>query len=655
MSGTSASPRVERLFESTARLIDRLRLRRRSVAVALYACVAVLAYFAGFLVRFEFRPRTEYLRLFLLTAPLLVAIRVGCSIAFKLITRRWRFASTADVVRLGAATTVGSAIFFALTRVLPLEPAVPRSIILIEWVLTAYLTAALWLAYRTGFEQWRHYRSGYNGSAKRVLIVGAGEAGSLLAREMHRSPTGYRAIGFIDDDPTKWGTSVHGVEVIGATRDLASIAAEIRAEEVVLAIPSALPKDLRQLVEYCENTDLPFKVLPGIAQVLTGDVRLSQLRDLRIEDLLGREPVELELPELAEDLRDRTVLITGAAGSIGSELARQVALHEPGALLLLDQSETDLFFLERELLERHKGVRVVPLIGDVVDPASVERAFKTWQPERVFHAAAYKHVPMMESNVSEAFRNNVVGTWRVADAAGRHGTGKFVLVSTDKAARPANVMGATKRLAEMLVLELQKQYPATDFCAVRFGNVLGSNGSVVPIFQRQLRAGKPLTVTHPDVTRYFMTIPEAVQLILQASLLSDVRGHVAMLDMGEAVRILELARNLLRLAGLPGNNGRIVFTGLRAGEKLHEELLGEDERGVPTAIEKVKIVRGPAPTPVSVVSLISRLVSDVAPDRAAEAVRELLSLFPGVLERVTDTVGPLHAVTLLAAARQIRN
>jgi FlaA1/EpsC-like NDP-sugar epimerase len=359
----------------------------------------------------------------------------------------------------------------------------------------------------------------------------------------------------VDDDPGMWGSQVQRLEVIGSTRDLPRIAEECEAQEIVIAVPSAQPQRLRKIVERCEETGLPFKVLPGMAELLEGQATVTQLREVRIEDLLGRPPVTLELPELAEDLAGEPVLITGAAGSIGSELARQVALHHPGKLILLDQAETELYYLELELRERHPELELYPVIGDIVDAEAIESLFERFAPSRVYHAAAYKHVPMMEANAREAVRNNVVGTWRVADAAGRHGAARFVLVSTDKAVRPANVMGATKRVAEMIVTELQDEHDETTYSAVRFGNVLGSNGSVIPIFRRQLEAGKPLTVTHPDATRYFMTIPEAVQLILQASLLPAIRGQIAMLEMGEPVRIADLAKNLLKLSGADGVNG----------------------------------------------------------------------------------------------------
>lgn len=574
----------------TAQLLPSMFARRRQLAVLLYGIAAVLAYFCAYLVRFDFRPPTAHLALFAWTVWPLVAIRLVTFRLFRLTRERWRYASARDVVRLMFATACGSAAFLILFRfVLPLDPVVPISVVAAEFVLMSWFTAGMWLTYRLFYERIRH--NGEPQKRKRVLLIGAGEAGNLLLREMARFPTGYLPVGVVDDDSWMWGATLHGIEVIGATRDLPAIAASTRAEEIIIAVPSASPDDLRRIVAKCEATGLPFKVLPGIREVLAGDVRLQQLREVRIEDLLGREPIELELPELAADLHGETVLITGAAGSIGSELARQVALNSPATLVLLDQAETDLFYLELELRRRHPRLHLVPVIADIVDVPAMQGVFDTWTPGQVFHAAAYKHVPMMELNSREAISNNVIGTWCVAEHAARVGASKFVLVSTDKAVRPANVMGATKRVAELLILEMQSRYPRTRFGAVRFGNVLGSNGSVIPVFRRQLAAGEPLTVTDPETTRYFMTIPEAVQLILKASLLPDFAGHIAMLDMGEPVKIVDLAENLLRLSGVPVTADRIVFTGLRPGEKLHEELAAPDEETMQTEIEKIRIIR----------------------------------------------------------------
>jgi FlaA1/EpsC-like NDP-sugar epimerase len=365
-------------------------------------------------------------------------------------------------------------------------------------------------------------------------------------------------------------------------------------DEVAIAIPSAQPTQLRRIVTALEGSRVPVKVMPGITQSLGGERTPDQLRTLRIEDLLGREPVTLALPELARDLEGTTVLVTGAAGSIGSELARQVAANHPARLVLLDQAESPLYWIDLELGSSTRRCSIDAVVADILDAERMDQVFATTTPDRVYHAAAYKHVPLMEENPREALRNNVLGTWEVAKRAGAFGTGRFVLISTDKAADPASVMGATKRAAEEVVQELQARYPATHYTAVRFGNVLGSNGSVLPLFQKQVEAGGPITITHPEVTRYFMMIPEAVQLVLQAGLLPEARGCIAMLDMGEPVKIVDLARNLVRLAGMrPELDIQFRYVGLRPGEKLHEELVGEGEETSPTNLEGVRIVHVP--------------------------------------------------------------
>jgi FlaA1/EpsC-like NDP-sugar epimerase len=576
-------------LERLGRMLDN---RRRIVAMVLYGALVGIAYAGAWLLRFEFAVPQRYVLIFAWTALPVIAIRMVVFRVFRLARERWRYAGASEAGRLLAACATGSVVFVILDVLLPFERLIPLSVIGIEAMLSCGLISAAWLGYRLSFE---HIRRQGAARPKRVVIIGAGDAGNLLAREMSRTPTGYVPVGFVDDNPRMWRASVQGVDVIGATADVATIAASCHADELIIALPSAPPEALRRIVGLCEATGLPYKVLPGIAEVVAGNVTLQHLREVRIEDLLGREPIRLELPELAADLRTATVLITGAAGSIGSELARQVALHRPQRLLLLDQAETDLFYLDLELRHRHGGLEIVPIVGDITDLPGMERVFRCFRPDRVYHAAAYKHVPMMEANAREAIRNNVLGTWRVAEAAGRYGAGTFVLVSTDKAVNPSNVMGATKRLAELIILELQGRYPETSFGAVRFGNVLGSNGSVIPIFRRQLGEGRPLTVTHPDTTRYFMTIPEAVQLILQASLLEQFRGRIAMLEMGDPVRIRDLAANLLRLSGVARPEDHMVFTGLRPGEKLHEELSAPGEETQPTTVPKVRVLSTASP------------------------------------------------------------
>ena len=493
-----------------------------------------------------------------------------------------------DVFRLLGSGITGTLMFWAALLLTRPSPPVPRSVILIEWLLTVHLIAGIWIGYRVVFQAMRRRTRTAEGNTKKVLIIGAGEAGTRLAHEMVTFATGYQPLGFV------WHTRMHGIEVIGGTAHLVPLIASYAPDELIIALPSLDPSGLRRIVSLCEPTRVPFKVLPGIAEVLEGKVGVNQLRDVRIEDLLGRDPVELSLPELADDFRDRVVLITGAAGSIGSELARQVARQGPGRLILLDQAESPLFFLELELRKRFPEVELRPVVGDILDVGLLESVFSRERIHRTFHAAAYKHVPLMETNVREVVRNNVLGTRRVANAAGRHRCERFVMISTDKAVRPVNVMGATKSVAELLVLTAQREYPATAYMAVRFGNVLGSQGSVIPVFRQQMAAGDQLTVTHPDVSRFFMTIAEATQLVLQASLLEEGKGRIAMLEMGEPIKVLDLARKLIRLSGeYRDPDTRIRYIGLRPGEKLHEELVAPREQVVPTRVPKVNLVLRP--------------------------------------------------------------
>jgi FlaA1/EpsC-like NDP-sugar epimerase len=639
-AGRTAAGKLRALWRPAYHLAS---THRRIATTIVYSFIAVAAYTFAFLLRFDFAIPQTQLRNLLVTLPIVIALRLAGSFAFRISTGRWRFVSTRDAVRLIAAAVSGSAVFFVLAWPLQLLPAVPRSVIIIDLLLFTYLTAAVWLLYRIGFELLRSVLQENNAEPPcRVLIVGAGEAGSMLSREMMRTSVRRQPVGFVDDDPAKWHSLLHGLPVFGSCMKLPQVVAEQRVQEIVIAIPSATPSQLRRVVECCEATDVTFKVLPGLGEVLGGRIQWNQVRPLRIEDLLGRQPVALELPELFGDIHRRAVLVTGAAGSIGSELSRQLARHRPGVLVLLDQSETGLFDLQRQLLDQHPDLNAHFIIADIADDVAVQDVFRRYAPARVYHAAAYKHVTMMQTNVRQAIRNNVLGTMILATCAGRHRTEKFVFVSTDKAVVPTSIMGATKRLAEMALMEVQQKYEDTAFAAVRFGNVLGSSGSVIPIFREQIEAGKPLTVTHPDATRYFMMIPEAVQLVLQASLLPEVRGRIAMLDMGEPVRIVDLARNLLRFAGLPHKNGHsIVFTNLRPGEKLHEELLAPGECTRPTRIEKVRIVDPEPMPPVSVIELLREWELAFRTGRHDDVLAGLVELFPGLRSTTEPVV--IHA------------
>jgi len=627
-----------------SRVFDWLRAHRRIVSLLSLALAVVASYALALWIDAEFTDPGLPASTFLIGVTILAALRVGAASWVGLATHRWRWVGVRDVRRLVVAVVGGSIVLVAalvalgtLTSV-DLASAFPPAVLVLEPLITLVTSAGLWLAYRTAYEIAK--RSEVFGLGfRRVLVVGAGEAGEALVRQMLLHPGSYRPVALADDDWSRQGTSVHGIKVMGGTADLEWITQRSGAEEIIIAIPSAGPTALRQIVSVCQSTGLPFRVLPHIAEVMEGEISASQLREVRIEDLLGREPISLELPELHEELVGKTVLITGAAGSIGSELARQVAINQPHSLVLLDQSETGLFFLELEIRDLAPSIEVTCVVADVVDPGAVERVFRSYEPDWVLHAAAYKHVPMMETNEREALRNNVVGTWRIADAAGRNGADRFVLISTDKAVRPANVMGASKRLAEILVLELQDGFPDTAFGAVRFGNVLGSAGSVVPVFKKQLEEGKPLTVTHEDVTRYFMTIPEASQLVLQASLLPELRGRIAMLEMGEPVRILDLARSLIRLSGGGHGRDRIVVTGLRPGEKLHEELVAPQERVFPTRISKVNILEpGPSALQHGLLERIGVWDHLLAVWNVMPVVGELQEMVPELNRRWSESV-----------------
>jgi FlaA1/EpsC-like NDP-sugar epimerase len=634
---------MRRVFRAWA---HRARRRHRGGTLLLYAALTSIGYTFAFLLRFGWSAPAAYAGLIGPSLLPLIAVRTASFAALRLHRTPWRFAGIADVLRLGVATLLGSLVFYGLSAAGVFGLSVPRLIILLESGITANLTAAVWLLYRAGFEFGRAHTEGLHGS-KGALIIGAGEAGHLLAREIQRSPLGYRLLGFIDQDPAIQHLVICGVEVLGPLSELEAIAKKTGADELLISTNWSDQRSLRNTIEACQRTGLAIKLLPAFADVVKGDGLLAQLRAVRVEDLLGRAPVQLALPELAIDLQGRSVLITGAAGSIGSELSRQVALHGPHTLVLFDQDETQLFYLQLELHERYPDLSLAPIVGDITDAAAVERVFRRYRPDRVFHAAAYKHVPMMETNAREAIRNNVLGTRTVATIAGAHGAEKFVLMSTDKAVRPCSVMGATKRLAELIVLELQSVYPDTAFCGVRFGNVLGSNGSVLPIFERRLQAGLPLTVTHPDATRYFMTIPEAVQLILQASLLPDIRGQLAMLEMGDPIRIVDLAQNFLRLAGRGAGNS-IVFTGLRPGERLHEELVAPDETTIETTIPKVRIVVTPRAANRELRRLLGRWSWSIDAEEEDDAMRHLQRHFPEL--RFTTVV----AVTPVAGGRPVR-
>ncbi len=498
----------------------------------------------------------------------------------------WRFASLPDLIRITRAVLVGLLAVILIDSLLVRLDWVPRSVPVIYAILLVLLLSAPRFFYR-----WvKEHRFRLRGD-QRVLIVGAGLAGEMLVRDLVRNGRRrYLPVAFVDDDPDKQGKEIHGIRVAGACDEMCDLTDRLGIDLIMLAIPSASRDEMRRLVELAEDCAIPFRTVPQLDDLISGRVGITQFRHVYIEDLLGREPVRLDWAGIRGGLAGKVIMVSGAGGSIGSELCRQIARLEPASLVLFENSEYNLYRIDMELRERFPGLSIHSMLGDVCDPVAVERAFAIHLPQIVFHAAAYKHVPMLEGQIREAVRNNVLGTREVARAADRHGCNEFVLISTDKAVNPANVMGATKRIAEIYCQNLGMR-SATRYITVRFGNVLGSAGSVVPRFREQIEAGGPVTVTHPRMERYFMTVREACQLIMQASAIGE-GGEIFVLDMGLPVRISYLAEQMIRLSGkTPGEDIRIEYTGLRPGEKLFEELFHEREELVATGHDKIRQAR----------------------------------------------------------------
>jgi FlaA1/EpsC-like NDP-sugar epimerase len=497
--------------------------------------------------------------------------------------------SVPDLRRLFFACFTSSAVLLGIRYGYPGTYAAPRGVLLTDFILTFAGLSSLRLSFRVLRERFFAPQSKSHRRTRRVGIFGAGDVGASLARElMVKRGLGLHPVAFFDDDKTKWRSRVHDIPVVGAPESLLDQRLNLQLEEVIIAMPSAPAKRIGELVKLLQQTHLRFETVPSVDQLATGQVRVSQLRDVEIQDLLGREPVELETESITSLLRARVVMVTGAGGSIGSELCRQIAAFNPQRLLLVEQSEVQIFQVEQELIERGFGGIVLPLVADVLDETRMRHILSRFQPSIIFHAAAHKHVPMMESQPSEAIKNNTFATALLAELALEYEVARFVLISTDKAINPTNVMGATKRLAELFIQALAASADGkTKFMTVRFGNVLGSSGSVIPIFKKQIAAGGPVKVTHPDVTRYFMTIPEAAGLVLQAATQGE-GGEIFVLDMGKPVKIVDLARQLIELSGFrPEEDIDIEFVGLRPGEKLFEELSHKGENIAPTSHPKI--------------------------------------------------------------------
>jgi len=516
----------------------------------------------------------------------------------------WRYVSVADLLSIIKGSYVSllllAVLWYVLVNIPEVQeilihpdgiggqcaPAHPVQVLLLDFGATIVVVCGVRLAIRLYFEE---SRSEPGVQASRILIVGAGNAGESLLRDIHRLHSNrYTVVGFIDDDRHKLGARIHGIPVLGTADQIREISRQKNIQEIVIAMPSATHKERRRVVELCPGANLRFSIIPDLVSIASGEVRVSQMRDVDIKDLLGREPVTLDLDQIRDFIKNKVVLISGAGGSIGSEMCRQVAQFEPKQLILLEQAENALFFIDNELRKSFPRISIVACIADIAEQSRLHQIFEQYRPAVVIHAAAHKHVPLMEINPGEAIKNNVIGTRNIAEAAHLYGASNFVFISTDKAVNPTSIMGTSKRIAEMVIQCLNRK-SKTEFIMVRFGNVLGSNGSVIPLFRQQIAGGGPVTVTHPEMRRYFMTIPEASQLVLQAATMGR-GGEVFVLDMGEPVKISDLAKDLITLSGFrPGEDIEIQYTGMRPGEKLFEELRMTGEDMQPTRHPKIGV------------------------------------------------------------------
>jgi FlaA1/EpsC-like NDP-sugar epimerase len=579
-------------------MIALTKRRRRALLWLFHAVTIGLSLVISFLLRFDFSVPPREIPL--LYRALLVALPVKLAAFYlaRLDRGWWRFAGMDDLYRVILAN-VGASLAFTTAVALLIGPQFPRSVYLIDLLLCFVATAGARFAVRLYYDAVAQDVS-LSGS-RGVLVYGAGAAGVTLAREIRTNPRlGYRVLGFLDDDTNKRGAILLGVPVLGAGREAPVIVDRYarrrpRVDEIIIAMPSATGRQMQEALANCRAAGVACKTVPGIAELLNRKELASQIRNLSVTDLLGREPIHLDEGLIRHNIAGRSVLVTGGAGSIGSEICRQVARFGPRRLVVLDQAESELFRIDLLLREQFPQVPVFVEVADVRDRRGIEDVIRRHLVDSVFHAAAYKHVPLMEAHLFEAVRNNVLGTWNLVQAAYQNRVSDFLMISSDKAVNPINVMGATKRVAELLVSALPagNDQSGTKFVSVRFGNVLGSNGSVVPLFQAQIAAGGPVTVTHPEARRYFMTVREAVQLVLQASTMGK-GSEIFVLDMGEPIKIVDLARNMIRLSGLrPDEDIEIRFIGLRPGEKIYEELITEGESILPTYHDKIKIFQGP--------------------------------------------------------------
>jgi FlaA1/EpsC-like NDP-sugar epimerase len=630
------------------------RILSRPAQFALDLTVLVGAFVITYLLRYDFVIPSQEIRHGLTQLPFVVSLQFTLLIVFGVYAFIWRYIGIAEV-KAFANAALWSALPLLVLRVgLPEQYQswrVPLSVIVVDTIIAFSSIIGVRVLRRIVYEQYEiKQKEAYaldNQKKKSILLIGAGRAGVLAAKEIqNRGDIDLVIKGFVDDDTNKRRAVVHGVKVLGTTQDLPRLVRELEIDHVVISIAQASRQNFRRILDICEQIPVKVRIIPGLYEILQGKVKVSRIRDIQIEDLLGREPVQLDEQNLLDFLSGKRVMVTGAGGSIGSELARQIARFGPASMLLVERAEFALFNVERELREATPSLSIIPLVADICDEARMRHLFSTYEPQVILHAAAHKHVPMMETNPTEAVKNNVLGTRRIGELAGEFGVEVFVLISTDKAVRPKSIMGATKRVAELVVQNLNECF-RTRYVAVRFGNVIGSAGSVIPIFRDQIRKGGPVTVTHKDMKRYFMTIPEAAQLVLQAGAMGE-GGEIFILDMGEPVSILDLAKETINLSGLrPYEDIDIVFTGLRAGEKLFEELDTAEERMTKTRHPKIFIGKI-APYPEEQVQqALHRLIILSKGGHEPELYRFLSELLPEAELEINNTASPPPEVQVL--------
>lgn len=613
-----------------------MSIKQRSVAIAVFHALLIFgSLVAAWLLRFEFH--LPHLSLLLSVVPILIVYRLAAMARFSLLHGYWRHTGVHDVLAMAKAIGFGSAAFVITVRYAFGLTNFPLSIYVLEAMVTSVVVLGVRVASRLfGQSAKSSQPAGDRRRAQRVFIAGAGFTGQLLIQELTRSEGRWQVMGCVDDDPRKVGANIHGMPVLGTLEQLSVLSAEYRAFELLIAIPSATTAQMQRIVQICDGAGIKYKTVPSLRDFVAGQSSVQQLREVNLEDLLGRDPITLDLEPVRQRLRGTGVLVTGAAGSIGSELVRQILQYEPGVLVCVDQDETGLFDLQQKLEKLPIATRIEFCLADVTDRKRMSSVLSRYRVDTIFHAAAYKHVSMSEHNLCEVLENNVFGLLTMLDVAEESGCGSFVLISSDKAVNPTSFMGCTKRIGELILAA--RPSPTMRYVTVRFGNVLGSQGSVVPVFQQQIRTKKQITVTHPDVTRYFMTIPEAVTLVLQAFVIGE-HGDLLVLDMGKPLRIVDVARTLIKLSGVRESEVEIEFTGLRQGEKLHEELFYDDEEQRPTTVGKITLARGRAGNWTALAKQLDILASLNVEHQHSAIRRQVKVIVPGY--RYGDEVLPL--------------